>query len=333
MSIPDPPTEPSPFPQRFGAAFYTNRASWPALREAVIAAELAGFDSVWLDDHLLTDEGAWDDDKLESWATLGALAGLTSRVTLGLLVGANTLRNPGLTAKLATTLDHLSDGRAVLGLGAGWFEREHEAFGIKFGSWMGERIDRLGEAVGLIRRLLDGEVVTHAGRFYRLDEAIVRPRPVQAQAADPHRRDGPAQDAPDRRCERGPVERVRDAGGPRPCRAGGCRCHAPHGLRGDRPRPSHDRADPQPRGGDPTVARAGGRRIRVDPAAAFPATGARPCRRRATGRDRQDHPCRRGARLPPPDLDLPRAVRPRDDRSTAGGPCGARATERDATLG
>ncbi len=181
MSIPDPPTVPDPFPQRFGAAFYTNRASWPALREAVIAAELAGFDSVWLDDHLLTDEGAWDDDKLESWTTLGALAGLTSRVTLGLLVGANTLRNPGLTAKLATTLDHLSDGRAVLGLGAGWFEREHEAFGIKFGSWMGERIDRLGEAAGLIRRLLDGEVVTYAGRFYHLDQAIVRPRPVQAR--------------------------------------------------------------------------------------------------------------------------------------------------------
>lgn len=181
MSLTDPPTVPDPFPQRFGAAFYTNRASWPALREAVVVAERAGFDSVWLDDHLLTDEGAWDDDKLESWATLGALAGLTSRVTLGLLVGANTLRNPGLTAKLATTLDHLSEGRAVLGLGAGWFEREHEAFGIKFGSWMGERIDRLGEATGLIRRLLDGEVVTHAGRFYRLDEAIVRPRPVQAR--------------------------------------------------------------------------------------------------------------------------------------------------------
>ncbi|HSS37028.1 MAG TPA: LLM class flavin-dependent oxidoreductase [Patescibacteria group bacterium] len=166
-------------PQRFGAAFYTNRASWPALREAVVAAERAGFDSVWLDDHLLTDEGAWDDAKLESWTALAALATLTERVSLGLLVGANTLRNPGLTAKLATTIDQLTGGRAILGLGAGWFEREHLAFGIKFGTWIGERLDRLDESAGLIRRLLDGERVTHDGRFYRFDEALVRPRPVQ----------------------------------------------------------------------------------------------------------------------------------------------------------
>ncbi len=165
--------------QRFGAAFYTNRASWPALREAVLAAEAAGFDSVWVDDHLLSDEGAWDDDKLEAWTTIAALATLTERVKVGLLVGANTLRNPGLTAKLATTLDHLSDGRAILGLGAGWFEREHEAFGIEFGSWMGERLDRLGEAAGLIRRLLDGERVSHAGRFYVMQDAVIRPRPIQ----------------------------------------------------------------------------------------------------------------------------------------------------------
>jgi alkanesulfonate monooxygenase SsuD/methylene tetrahydromethanopterin reductase-like flavin-dependent oxidoreductase (luciferase family) len=165
-------------PKRFGAAFYTNRASWPALRDAVLAAERAGFDSVWLDDHLLTDEGPWDEDKLEAWTALAALATLTERVTLGLLVSANTFRNPGLTAKLATTLDHLSDGRAILGLGAGWFEREHEAFGIKFGGWIGERLDRMGEAAGLIRRLLDGEPVTHTG-FYVLKDAVIRPRPIQ----------------------------------------------------------------------------------------------------------------------------------------------------------
>jgi F420-dependent oxidoreductase-like protein len=167
--------------QRFGAAFYTNRASWPALREAVLEAERAGFDSVWLDDHLLTDEGAWDDDKLEGWTALAALAASTERVTLGLLVSSNTFRNPGLTAKLATTLDHLSGGRAILGLGAGWFEREHEAFGIKFGTWIGERLDRMGEAAGLIRRLLDGERVTHAGRFYAMKDAVIRPRPIQAK--------------------------------------------------------------------------------------------------------------------------------------------------------
>jgi alkanesulfonate monooxygenase SsuD/methylene tetrahydromethanopterin reductase-like flavin-dependent oxidoreductase (luciferase family) len=107
------------------------------------------------------------------------VAVLTERVRLGLLVGANTFRNPGLTAKLATTLDHLSDGRAVLGLGGGWFEREHDAFGLDFGSGFGERLDRLDESVGLIRRLLDGERVTHEGRFYTMHDALCAPLPVQ----------------------------------------------------------------------------------------------------------------------------------------------------------
>jgi alkanesulfonate monooxygenase SsuD/methylene tetrahydromethanopterin reductase-like flavin-dependent oxidoreductase (luciferase family) len=98
------------------------------------------------------------------------------------MVGANTFRNPGLTAKLATTLDHVSGGRAVLGIGGGWFEREHEAFGIEaWGSGFGERLDRLDEAVMLIRRLLDGERVTHAGRFYSFDDALCAPRPIQAR--------------------------------------------------------------------------------------------------------------------------------------------------------
>ena len=144
---------------RSGSIGPTGRAS--ATRAA--RAERVGWDSLWVDDHLLADEGDPADAKLEGWATLAALAVLTQRVRLGLLVAANTFRNPGLTAKLATTLDHLSDGRAVLGLGGGWFEREHEAFGIDFGTGFGERLDRLDEAARLIRRLLDGETVTHDG--------------------------------------------------------------------------------------------------------------------------------------------------------------------------
>ena len=104
---------------------------------------------------------------------------MTERARLGHMVVANTLRNPGLTAKMTTTLDHVSGGRMILGLGAGWFAREHEAFGFDFGTGFGERLDRLGEAVPLIRRLLDGETVTHEGRFYRFDEAVCAPRPVQ----------------------------------------------------------------------------------------------------------------------------------------------------------
>jgi F420-dependent oxidoreductase-like protein len=166
---------------RFGAAYWIQRTDWASLRDACLAAERAGFDSLWLDDHLLSDEGDWRADKLEGWATLAALAPLTSIARLGLLVAANTFRNPGLTAKLATTLDQLSGGRFILGIGGGWFEREHEAFGLDFGSGFGERLDRLEEAVALIERLLAGEQVTHSGRFYSMVDALCAPRPVQAR--------------------------------------------------------------------------------------------------------------------------------------------------------
>ena len=164
---------------RFGAAFWIQRTGWPDLRDACLAAERAGWDSIWLDDHLLADEGDPDDPKLEGWASLAAVAAATERVRVGLLVSANTFRNPGLTAKLATTLDHVSGGRAILGLGGGWFEREHEAFGLDFGSGFGERLDRLDEATMLIRGLLDGETITFDGRFYRFHDARCEPRPVQ----------------------------------------------------------------------------------------------------------------------------------------------------------
>lgn len=172
--------EPGPLhPIRIGAAFWVQRTDWPSLRAAVEAADSSGADDLWIDDHLLSDEGDPEDPKFEAWSTLAAVAALTSRARLGHLVAANTFRNPGLTAKLAITLDHISGGRAILGLGAGWFEREHEAYGIEFGSGFGERLDRLAESVEIIRTLLDGERFTHDGRFYRLHDALAAPRPVQ----------------------------------------------------------------------------------------------------------------------------------------------------------
>ncbi|HEV7809939.1 MAG TPA: LLM class flavin-dependent oxidoreductase, partial [Candidatus Limnocylindrales bacterium] len=170
-----------PHPIRIGAAFWVQRTDWPSLREAVIAAEVGGADDLWIDDHLLADEGSSIDAKFEGWATLAAVAAVTTRPRLGLLVAANTIRNPGLTAKLATTVDHISSGRSILGLGSGWFEEEHDAFGIPFGSGVGERLERLAEAVPLIRRLLDGELVTHDGRFYQMRDALAAPRPIQAR--------------------------------------------------------------------------------------------------------------------------------------------------------
>lgn len=164
---------------KLGAAFWLNDTDWPSLREAIRAADDAGFDSLWFDDHLLCDEGEASDPKLEGWTVAAAAAAITSRATIGHLVTANTFRSPGLLAKMTATLDHVSGGRAVLGIGAGWFEDEHRAFGLDFGASVGERIDRMGEAVELIRRLLDGEVVTHNGRFYHLADAVCAPMPIQ----------------------------------------------------------------------------------------------------------------------------------------------------------
>jgi alkanesulfonate monooxygenase SsuD/methylene tetrahydromethanopterin reductase-like flavin-dependent oxidoreductase (luciferase family) len=167
-------------PMRFGAQLWSQSTDWPRMRAAALAAEATGWDSLWTWDHLMAIQGSWRQPIFEGWLALGAWAALTSRIRLGLMVGANTFRNPGHTAKLATTLDHISGGRAILGIGGAWFEREHDAHGIDFGSGHGERLDRLDEAVGLIRRLLDGETVDHEGAAYTMRQAAQAPPPVQA---------------------------------------------------------------------------------------------------------------------------------------------------------
>lgn len=169
-------------PVRIGVLLWPQTAAWPDLRDAAVRADRAGLDSLWTWDHLNAIVGPWEQPILEGWTTLAAWSQVTEHATLGLMVGANTFRNPGLTVKMATTLDHLSGGRAVLGLGGAWFEREHEAFGIDFRSGFGERLDALDEAVMLSRRLLDGErIERHDGRFYSLVDAVCEPRPVQAR--------------------------------------------------------------------------------------------------------------------------------------------------------
>ena len=166
---------------RIGFLLWPQTASWPTLRDAAVRAEGAGAASLWTWDHLNSIAGPWEGPILEGWSILSGWSQVTSRASLGLMVAANTFRNPGLTAKLATTLDHLSGGRAVLGIGGAWFEREHEAFGLDFGSGIGERLDRLDESVMLLRRLLDGERVTHDGPVYPMTDALVAPLPVQAR--------------------------------------------------------------------------------------------------------------------------------------------------------
>lgn len=166
---------------RFGAQLWSQASDWEGYLGAALAAEAAGWDSVWTWDHLAAIQGAWEQPIFEGWLAMGAIAARTERVRVGLMVSANTFRGPGQTAKLATTLDHVSGGRAILGIGSAYFEREHDAFGIDFGTGPGDRLDRLDESLGLIRRLLDGELVTSAGPAYRLHDALVRPRPRQAR--------------------------------------------------------------------------------------------------------------------------------------------------------
>jgi alkanesulfonate monooxygenase SsuD/methylene tetrahydromethanopterin reductase-like flavin-dependent oxidoreductase (luciferase family) len=165
----------------FGGQLWPQNTTWLAFRESALALEAAGWDEVWTWDHLMAIAGPPEQPILEGWTAISGLATLTTKVRLGLMVGANTFRNPALLAKIATTADHLSGGRITLGLGGAWFEREHEAYGLWFGGSPGERLARLDEAVGLLRRLLDGETVTSDGPVYPMRDAVVRPRPVQSR--------------------------------------------------------------------------------------------------------------------------------------------------------
>ena len=166
-------------PMKFGAQLWSQQTTWQQFRDTALRAEDVGWDSAWTWDHLLAIFGPWEQPILEGWTTLAGVAALTSRVRLGLMVGANTFRNPGVTTKLATTLNHISGGRAILGIGGAWFEREHDGYGIDFGSGFGERLDRLDESVRLMRRLLDGERFSHDGPIYPMHDALAAPRPIQ----------------------------------------------------------------------------------------------------------------------------------------------------------
>jgi F420-dependent oxidoreductase-like protein len=140
-------------------------------------AEAAGFDSVFVMDHFyqLPGLGTPDQPMLEAYTALGALATATERVQLGTLVTGNTYRNPTLLAKAITTLDVISQGRAILGIGTGWFELEHDSLGYEFGTFT-DRFNKLGEALEIILPMLKGERPTVNGKYYRTQEAMAEPR-------------------------------------------------------------------------------------------------------------------------------------------------------------
>jgi F420-dependent oxidoreductase-like protein len=140
-------------------------------------AEAAGFDSVFVMDHFyqLPGLGAPEEPMLEAYTALGGLATATERVQLGTLVTGNTYRNPTLLAKEITTLDVISQGRAILGIGTGWFELEHQQLGYEFGTFT-DRFNRLDEALQIILPMLRGERPTFEGKYYRAQEAMANPR-------------------------------------------------------------------------------------------------------------------------------------------------------------
>lgn len=140
-------------------------------------AEAAGFDSVFVMDHFyqLPGLGTPDQPMLEAYTALGALAVATESVQLGTLVTGNTYRNPTLLAKEITTLDVISQGRAILGIGTGWYELEHDSLGYDFGTFT-DRFNRLGEALDIILPMLAGERPTVSGKYYRTQEAMAEPR-------------------------------------------------------------------------------------------------------------------------------------------------------------
>ncbi len=181
-----PPPEPGA-PIRIGFQVWGQATSWPDLMAAGERVERLGFSSLFANDHLMPILGDADGPVLgahgpvfEGWMTLGAWAARTSRAPLGVMVCGVGYRNVGLTVKMATALDHASDGRAMLGLGAGWHEPEHRAFGYDVLS-LGDRITRFDEASRVARGMLDGEPVTFEGHFIHADDLRNDPPPLQAR--------------------------------------------------------------------------------------------------------------------------------------------------------
>jgi alkanesulfonate monooxygenase SsuD/methylene tetrahydromethanopterin reductase-like flavin-dependent oxidoreductase (luciferase family) len=159
-----------------GVQLGTAMVTWPEIRDAARTLDELGYDSLWVPDHLIARESGAT--RLEAWQILGAIAAATTRIRVGPLVTPVTFRHPAVLAKMAATLDHVSGGRLVLGLGAGGLAREHEAFGIAFAS-RSERVQRLDEACVIVRSMFDDPRTTFIGRHYQLLDATAEPKPVQ----------------------------------------------------------------------------------------------------------------------------------------------------------
>jgi alkanesulfonate monooxygenase SsuD/methylene tetrahydromethanopterin reductase-like flavin-dependent oxidoreductase (luciferase family) len=165
---------------KLGILLWSQATDWPAFEAAARRVDVLGYEHLWTWDHLYAIFGDPYQPIWEGHTTLAAWAMVTRKVRLGLMVGANTFRNPGLVAKMATNLDHMSAGRAILGLGGAWFELEHQAYGIEFGTSVGVRLDWMDEAIAAARQLMAGDEVTSSGEGrYRFDHLRIDPPAMQ----------------------------------------------------------------------------------------------------------------------------------------------------------
>lgn len=167
-------------PLKVGANLWNQYTDWPGFLDAMVRADELGYDSLWTWDHVYPIAGSPEGPILEAYTAMAAVAARTKRATIGHLVGANTFRNPALLAKMVTTIDHISGGRAVLGIGAAWMELEHRAFGFEFGDRPGTRLKWLAEALPIVRGMLDGtQPSAPEGGRYEVRSVRNDPLPLQ----------------------------------------------------------------------------------------------------------------------------------------------------------
>ena len=163
---------------KLGFQLWPQNTTWPAMRDAAQLADRIGIDSVWTWDHFYALSGEEERPNFEAFSILAAFAAVTQRVWIGPMVSGVTYRHPAVIANIVATIDQISNGRAICGIGAAWNQTEHRAYGIDLGT-PGERSRRFAEAAKIIRALLDGERVAYRGTYYTLKNAVLNTRPVQ----------------------------------------------------------------------------------------------------------------------------------------------------------
>ena len=176
-------------PLKLGANLWNQYVEWPRFLEGMLQADELGYDSLWTWDHVYPIVGSWEGPAFETYTAMAAVAAHTKRATVGHLVTANTFRNPALVAKMITTIDHISNGRAVLGIGAAWMEPEHTGFGIEFGDRPGTRLRWLEQSLKVITGMLAGKrPSSDEDSRYDVSEALNLPAPHPEADPHPHRR-------------------------------------------------------------------------------------------------------------------------------------------------